>query len=70
MSETSHALPAYFYRDPAEVLEHQQLKELGCKGCASHVMVGDRVGCSDPRKINQKGIPRIGINCKFYKEER
>ncbi len=67
MDETSHALPAHYYRDPAEVLQHEQLKELGCKGCANHVMVGNRVGCTDSRKTDQKGIPRIGIHCKFYK---
>ena len=70
MDEISRALPAYCYGDPAKVLENKQLKELGCKGCASHVIVGGRVGCADPRKTNQKGIPHIGINCKFYKEER
>lgn len=60
-------LPAHFYRDPADVLESLQMRELGCRACASHIVVFDRVRCGDARNGNQKGVPEIGDRCKHFK---
>jgi len=67
--ENSHALPSYYYRDPSLVIESKQLHQLGCRACDSHHILLDRVVCSDTRKTNTNGIPKIGIKCKFFKEK-
>ena len=64
--ENSRALPAHCYRDPAEVVERQQLNELGCRACSSHAVLYDRVLCCDPRKLDNKGVPHIGHKCKWF----
>jgi hypothetical protein len=63
----SSALPARFYRDPAEVVEVAQLDSMGCRACSSHRVVFDRVVCLDGRNDKQKGVPRVGHRCRFFK---
>jgi len=63
----STALPRDAYQDPETYVANKELKELGCRACDSSVPVGSRVGCSEPRKTDQKGIPHIGSRCKFFK---
>ena len=63
----SSALPARFYRDPAEVVEVAQLDSMGCRACKSHGVVFDRVVCLDGRNDKQKGVPRVGHRCSFFK---
>lgn len=65
-NENSHALPLHYYRDPAEVVEHLQLRELGCVACDQHTNVLGRVMCTDPRKTTNKGVPHIGDKCKYF----
>lgn len=62
----STALPMHYYRDPAEVVERQQLRELGCKACEKHTHLFGKVLCTDPRKTSNKDVPRIGSKCKFF----
>lgn len=64
--EKSNALPAGYYRDPAVVVESQQLSDMGCKACTKHIMFGGRVACTEPKKPTQKGVPFIGRHCKFF----
>lgn len=64
--ENSNALPMHFYRDPAEVVERQQLRDLGCLACNSHTHFFGRVLCTDVRKNNNKNVPRIGSKCKYF----
>lgn len=64
--ENSHALPMHCYRDPSEVIEHLQLRELGCVACDKHTNMLGKVMCTDPRKLTNQGVPRIGSNCKFF----
>ena len=66
MEENSRALPAHCYGDPADVVERNELRELGCKACAKHAVMYDRVLCSEPRVTNQKRVPWIGTKCKFF----
>lgn len=63
----SSALPARFYRDPAKVVELAQLDSMGCRACLSHRVVFDRVVCLDGRNDKQKGVPRVGHRCRFFK---
>ena len=65
-NETSHALPMHFYRDPSEVCEHKELRELGCKACSKHTHLLGRVVCTDARKTDNKNVPRIGSKCKYF----
>lgn len=62
----SNALPAYCYRDPAEVVERQQLTELGCIACEKHTHLFGKIVCSEVRKTDNKGVPRIGSKCKYF----
>ncbi len=64
--ENSHALPMRFYRDPAEVVEHLELRELGCVACDKHTHMLGKVLCTDPRKLDNKNVPRIGSKCKYF----
>ena len=69
-SGSSRALPVGFYRDPAEVIERLQMNRLGCRACASHRIVFDRVLCGDARnETQQAGVPRIGHRCKWFVEK-
>lgn len=62
----SNALPAHCYRDPAIVVEQNQLKELGCRACNSHAVYLGKVVCTDSRKKDMKKVPYIGSKCKFF----
>jgi hypothetical protein len=64
--ENSRALPMHYYRDPAEVVEHLQLRELGCVACDKHTHLFGKVLCTDPRKATNKDVPRIGSKCKYF----
>lgn len=66
--ERSSALPLNFYRDPAEVVERHELVQLGCRACVSCELVLNRPMCQDERNQAQKGVPRIGFRCKFFRE--
>ncbi|WP_160816628.1 hypothetical protein [Nitrosomonas oligotropha] len=58
------------YRDPADVLEHAEFNQLGCRACVSHRVVFDRVLCGDVRnETQQAGVPRIGHRCKWFVEK-
>lgn len=66
MRDASHALPVRFYRDPADVVELNQLDALGCVVCTkSHSLLG-KTFCTDPRNQNQKGVPHVGHRCKHF----
>ena len=39
MRSNSRALPHYCYGDPADVVERMELRDMGCKLCASHDVV-------------------------------
>jgi len=65
-SERSAALPANRYRDPAIVVEHLELRELGCVACDKHTHAFGKVMCTDPRKTTNKDVPRIGNQCKYF----
>lgn len=67
MKESS-ALPMRFYRDPAEVVERAQMVELGCRACNSHTHLLGKIVCTDPRKLDNKGVPGIGHRCKWFSE--
>jgi hypothetical protein len=56
--EPSHALPAHFYRDPAEVYE--RLEAATCTGCAHSARVLGSDICIKGRKY--------GRRCKLYVE--
>lgn len=62
----SNAMPAHMYRDPALVVEQQQLVDLGCLACEKHTRILTRVVCTDPRKADNKNVPRIGAKCKYF----
>ena len=64
--ETSKALPAHCYQDPAKVVENNQMLELGCRACEKHTHMFGKVVCTDPRKTSNKDVPRIGSKCKFF----
>ncbi len=65
-NENSRALPMHFYRDPADVIEHLELRELGCTACDQHTFMLGKVLCTDPRKTTNKDVPRIGSQCKYF----
>lgn len=66
--EHSHALPAYAYKDPALVVENNQLKDLGCKACKHHAMTLGRVACTESKVpfAILKRVPGVGRNCKYF----
>lgn len=66
----SHALPARYYRDPAETVELNQLNALGCKLCISHAVVLGKSLCTDERNKDQAGVPRVGHRCRWFQERR
>lgn len=65
---SSRALPLYFYRDPAEVIERLDLDRKGCSVCASFKLVLGRGLCTDARNDKQRGVPRIGHKCRWFSE--
>lgn len=66
MSEQSHALPIHAYGDPADVVERNQMNDLGCRACKKHEMYFGKVVCTEPRKTSHKDVPRCGHKCKFF----
>lgn len=68
-TETSHALPAYCYQDPAKVMENKQIIDLGCRGCKHHATEFGKVYCGNDKVPIElmKRVPGIGRNCKEYK---
>lgn len=62
----SKALPAQFYRNPADVLEDMEMRRLGCRACQSQHQVLGRVFCTDERNDRQKGVPHIGDRCRWF----
>jgi hypothetical protein len=70
MTERSYALPACYYRDPAETLEQLELDSLGCRLCTQHVVFLGRSLCTHEKNEKQEGVPRIGHRCKWFDERR
>ncbi|WP_025041013.1 hypothetical protein [Nitrosospira briensis] len=68
--DRSYALPAKYYRDPAETLEARQLDRLGCKLCTKHAKVLGRSMCMDERNKLQAGVPTVGHRCRWFDERR
>lgn len=66
----STALPIRFYGNPADVVERNQLDQLGCRVCESAAIVMSKVFCAEPKNENQKGVPRIGHRCKYFNERK
>jgi hypothetical protein len=66
--EKSKALPARFYRNPADIVERNQMDELGCKACRHATVIWGATRCDDVRNEIQKGVPHIGHRCKYYEE--
>lgn len=67
-TETSHALPAYYYDNPAKVVENNELIDLGCRACKYHTTMLERVVCGNekvPFAVIKK-VPRIGRKCKQF----
>jgi hypothetical protein len=69
VAENSRALLACNYGDPALIAERNELRELGCRACEWHVVVLNRVICSNPEITNTKKVPFIGAKCKKFKLE-
>lgn len=59
-------LPAYAYGDPADIVEQQELRELGCRACEFHVIHFGKVACCNAKVVNHKKVPSIGSNCKHF----
>lgn len=68
-NENSYALPMHYYRNPAEVIENKELADMGCRACNKHLIFNGRVACTEPKKMHQKDVPRIGRKCKFFELE-
>lgn len=62
------ALPAFMYRDPAEVVDMLQRKELGCRLCIKAGVTMYGVVCGEDRNIAQRGVPHIGERCRWFDE--
>ncbi len=59
-------LPSYAYGDPADVVEREQLRRLGCRACKHHAVHFERVVCTNGKVTNHKRVPRIGTKCKQF----
>lgn len=68
MVNKSNALPAHYYRNPADVVEQAQLDDLGCRLCDKADEVWNRLHCMDVRNPKQTGVPTIGHRCKWFME--
>lgn len=66
MQELSRALPIHFYRDPAKVVEQNQLTELGCKACEHHGFYLGKSVCHHVKVKHHNRVPSIGSKCKFF----
>jgi hypothetical protein len=62
----SRVLPKHMYRDPAEIVEAQELRRLGCLACQHHKVVFDRVMCGNEKNSIQFGVPKLGNRCKYF----
>ena len=64
-NEQSNALPASMYRDPALVIEQQQLTDLGCLACEKHTRLFSKVVCTDHVKQTTKAfhVLALNVNC-------
>lgn len=67
MAESSRALPAGCYGDPALIAERNELRDMGCKACDLHGLLLGRVTCTEPRMTQLKKVPFIGSKCKYFK---
>lgn len=64
----SNVLPARYYsRDPADIVENDQLHKLGCRACEHVVSSLTRWYCSNEKAVKfHKRVPHIGPSCKCY----
>ena len=62
------ALPAYMYRNPAEIVERAEIHALGCALCQSSAITLMRAFCDQPENVRQAGFPTIGQRCKWFAE--
>ena len=67
-SERSTALPASRYRDPADVVEFDQMDALGCRLCTKYGEVLTKSICQEEKNEFQKGVPTIGHKCRWFVE--
>lgn len=68
--EESSALPSFRYRDPADVVEFDQMDALGCRTCVKHEIVLCKSICKEEKNAFQKGVPIIGHRCRWYVETK
>lgn len=62
-------LRACDYGDPAIIAERNEYDRMGCALCATSEKILTRTLCKDPRNTKQKGVPRIGHRCKWFREK-
>jgi hypothetical protein len=63
-------LPAHAFKDPALIVEQNDLRDKGCRVCDHVIPSLGRYFCSHPsHKINHARVPNIGTKCKFFKLE-
>jgi len=67
VEENSRALPMHYYRDPALVVEQNQLKDMGCKACDHHGIYLGKSFCHNAKVIHHQRVPFIGTKCKYFK---
>jgi hypothetical protein len=67
--QPSNALPSFRYRDPADVVEFDQMDTLGCRLCTKHSIVLTKSTCSEEKNAIQKGVPIIGHKCRWFVEK-
>lgn len=65
----SHALPAWRYGNPADIVEYDQMDAMGCRLCKSFVEAFVGSVCTDDKNSVQKGVPNIGHHCKWFVEK-
>lgn len=62
-------LRASDYGDPANIAERNELDRMGCALCAMAEKILVRTVCTDPHNTKQKGVPRIGHRCRWFREK-
>ena len=67
MASDSRVLPMRFYRDPAEVVEMDELDRLGCKACVKAQSLFDKLLCTEPKNEKQVGMPWKGHRCRWFR---
>lgn len=60
------ALPAFMYRDPAQVAEANEMRELACTLCRHSAVTLMRTFCANPSNPQQKGFPWKGYRCRLF----